>query len=94
LTAIANFVTILSKLTSLANYFFQKICIKSALSLTTYFGAIFTTEDMLSALVFLQTTDIDKVTRRNFLSFQAVAILNSTLLDNLSMYNQPNTQAL
>jgi len=59
----------------------------------TYLGAIFIAEDMLNALVFSQTTDIDEVIKRNFLDFQALAVLNSTLPDNLLMYGQPNTEA-
>ena len=37
---------------------------------------------------------MDKVATRNFLGFQALTILNSTLLDNLLMYAWPNTEAL
>jgi len=40
------------------------------------------------------TTDINKIDRRNFLSFQTLAIFNSILLDNLSIYNQFNVKAL
>ena len=49
---------------------------------------------MLNALILLQTTDINKVSRRNFLNSQVLATLNSTLLDNLLMHSQPNTEAL
>ena len=90
----ANSIAILSKLTSLADYLFQRIYVKSALALITYSGAIFTTEDMLSTLAFPQTIDMDKVTRRNFLSSQALAVLNYTLPDNLSIYDQPSAEAL
>jgi len=90
----ANFIATLSKLTGLADYFFWRIYVKLALALITYSEAIFTTEDMLSALAFSQTTNMDKITRKNFLSSQALDVLNSTLLDNLSMHNQPNAEAL
>jgi len=43
---------------------------------------------MLNASELSQTTDVDKITRRNVLGFQALAILNSTLLDNLLIYGQ------
>ena len=46
----ANFIAILPKLTSFTNYLFWKIHVKSALTLITYFSAIFTTGDMLNAL--------------------------------------------
>jgi len=49
---------------------------------------------MLSTLTFPQTTDVNDITRRNFLSSQALAVLNFTLLDNLSMYDKPNVEAL
>ena len=48
---------------------------------------------MLNALVFSQTTDVDEVIKRNSLGFQTLAVLNSTLPDNLLMYGQPNTEA-
>jgi len=41
---------------------------------------------MLNALVLSQTTDIDKIAKRNFLGSQVLAVLNSTLLDNLLMH--------
>ena len=41
---------------------------------------------MLNALALSQTTDINKIAKRNFLGFQALAVLNSTLLDNLLIY--------
>ena len=40
------------------------------------------------------TTDIDKIDRRNFLSFQTLAIFNSILSNNLSIHNQFNINAL
>ena len=48
----------------------------------------------MSASALSQATDMNKVTRRNFLGSQAPVILNSTLLDNLLMYKQPNIEAL
>ena len=48
---------------------------------------------MLNTLALFQTTNVDEMTR-NFLSSQVLAILNSTLPDNLLIYNQPNTKAL
>ena len=56
--AMANFVTTLSKLTSLADYPFWEICVKSTLALITYSGAVFTVDDMLNALTLSQTTDV------------------------------------
>jgi len=93
LIAIANFVTTLPKLTGLANYPFE-ICVKSTFALITYSKAVLTAEDILNALALPQTTDVDKVARRNFLSFQALTILNSILPDNLLMHGQLNTEAL
>ena len=83
----ANFVATLSKLTGFVDYLFWKICIKSTLTLITYSGALFTAEDMLNALVLSQTTDVDEVTRRNFMGFQVLAVLNSTLLNNFSIHD-------
>jgi len=83
----ANFVATLSKLTGLANYLFWKIYVKSIFALIIYFGAIFTAKDMLNTLVLSQTTDVNKVTKRNFLSFQALAIFNSILPDKLLIYD-------
>ena len=40
------------------------------------------------------TTDIDKIDRRNFLSFQILAIFNFILSNNLSIHNQFNIKAL
>jgi len=92
LIVIANFITTFSKLTSLAKYSFWEICVKSALILITYPKAVFIVEDMLNALILSQTTDINEITRRNFLSSQILAVLNFTLL--LLIYGQPNTKAL
>ena len=39
--------------------------IKSTLTLITYHSIIFTIEDMLNVLVLSQTTNINKITRRN-----------------------------
>ena len=49
---------------------------------------------MLNTLVFSQTTNIDKIARRNFLGSQVLAILNLTLLDNLLIYSQLNAKTL
>jgi len=68
--------------------------VKLAFALITYSEAVFTAKDILSALAFSQTTNMNEITRRNFLSFQALAVLNSTLPDNLSMHNQSNAKAL
>ena len=65
----ANFVATLFKLTSPVNYSFWEIHIKSTLVLIIYPKALFTTEDMLNTLALHQTTDINKITRRNFLGF-------------------------
>ena len=48
---------------------------------------------MLNALALSQTTDVDEITKRNSLGFQTLAVLNSTLPDNLLMYGQPNAEA-
>ena len=90
----ANFVATLPKLTSPADYSFWGIHIKSTLALITYFRTVFITDDMLNALALPQTTDVDKIARRNFLSSQALTVLDSTLPDNLLMYGQPNAEAL
>ena len=76
----ANFVATLPKLTSLANYPFWKIHVKLILTLITYPRAVLTAEGMLNALALPQTTNIDEVTRRNFLGSQALAFLNYNLL--------------
>ena len=49
---------------------------------------------MLIASTLSQTTNMDKIARRNFLDSQALTVLDFTLLNNLLMYNQPNTKAL
>ena len=41
---------------------------------------------MLNALALPQATNVDKIIRRNFLGFQALAVLNFILLDNLLIY--------
>ena len=73
----ANFITTLFKLTDSANYFFWKIHIKSTFALIIY------SEDILNTSALPQTTDINKIARRNFLGSQALAVLNSTLPDNI-----------
>ena len=89
-----NFITTLPKHTSPTNYFFWKICVKSTLTLITYPKVVFTTHNMLNTLELSQTTNMNEIARRSFLDSQALAILNSTLPNNLLMYNQPNTEAL
>jgi len=42
---------------------------------------------MLNALALSQTTNVDEITRRNFLDFQVLAILNYILPDNLLMHS-------
>ena len=64
-----NFVTTLSKLTGLADYYFQKICIKLALVLIIDPGTVFTAEDMLNTLALSQATNVNEITRKNTLSF-------------------------
>jgi len=63
----ANFITILPKLTSLDNYSFWEIHVKSILALITYSRAIFTANDMLNASTLSQTTDVNETIRRNSL---------------------------
>jgi len=63
----ANFIATLLKLTGSTNYLFWKNYVKSTLALIIYSRAIFTAEDILNVLAIFQTTDIDEVTRRNFL---------------------------
>ena len=92
--AMANFVITLPKLTSLANYPFLEICVKSILALITYPRVVFATDYMLNTLALPQTTDVDEIARRNFLGPQALAVPNSTLPDNLLMYGQFNTEIL
>jgi len=65
----ANFFATLFKLTGPVNYSFWEIHIKSTLVLIIYPRAVFTTEDMLNTLVLHQTTNMNKVTGRNFLGF-------------------------
>jgi len=60
LITIANFVTILSKLTGSANYLFWKIHVKLALALTTHSSTVFTAEDIMNTLALFQATDIDE----------------------------------
>ena len=83
----ANFVATLPKLTSLTDYPFWKICIKSTLALITYPKAVFTANNMLNTLVLPQTTNIDKIAKRNFLGSQVLAILNPPLPDNLLIHS-------
>ena len=78
----ANFVTTSSP----ADYIFFEIYIKSTLALITYPGAVFTVEDILNVLALSQTTNVNEITRRNFLGFQALAVLNYTLSNNLLIY--------
>jgi len=80
-----NFIATLPKLTSSANYSFWEICVKSTLVLIIYSRAVFT-DGVLNASALLQTTDVDEIVRRNFLGFQALAVLNSILPDNLLMH--------
>jgi len=47
---------------------------KSTLALTTYPGIIFTPEFLLNALALSQATNVNKVTRRKFLGFQALVL--------------------
>ena len=63
----ANFITTLPKLTSLANYPFWEIHVKSILALIIYSRAIFTANDMLNASALSQTTDVNETIRRNSL---------------------------
>jgi len=84
---VANFVNTLSKLTSSVDYPFWEICVKSTLAFITHSEAVFTANNMLNALALPQTTDMDKIARRNFLGSQALAVLNFTLPDNLLIHN-------
>ena len=99
----ANFVATLLKLTSLAtlfkltsltDYSFQEIHIKLTFVLITYTRAVFTADDILNTLVLSQTTDVNEIARRNFLGFQALAVLNFILSNNLLIQSQPNAKAL
>jgi len=94
LIVITNFIATLPKLTSLADYSFWEVHVKSTLALITYSGAVFTTDDMLNALALSQTTNVDEIAKRNFLGSQILTILNSILPDNLLIYGQPNAEAL
>ena len=48
---------------------------------------------MLNTLILFQITNTNKIVKRSFLGFQALTVLNSTLPDNLLMYDQPNVKA-
>ena len=63
----ANFITTLPKLTGSTNYPSWKIYVKSTLALIIYHEAAFTADDMLNALVLPQTTNVNKIAKRNFL---------------------------
>ena len=65
-----------------------KIYVKSTLALIIY------SENILNTLALSQITNINKIAKRNFLGFQALAVLNSVLPDNLLIYNQSNVKAL
>ena len=65
----ANFVTTLSKLTSLVDYLFWEIYVKLTHALIAYPRTIFTVQDMLNTLALPQTTNVNKITRRKFLDF-------------------------
>jgi len=80
------------KISSPTDYPFWKIYVKSILTLITYSGAVFTANDMLNALALSQTTDINEIARRNFLGFQALTVLNSTLPDNLLIHGHFNAE--
>ena len=90
---IATFVVTLPKLISLTNYSFKKIYVKSTLTLIIYSDAIFTAKDILSTSTLPQTTNIDKVAKRNFLGSQTLTVLNSISSDNLLIHGQPNAEA-
>ena len=68
-TAVANFITTLPKLTGPTNYIFWEIHIKLTLTLITYPKVVFTADDMLNASALPQTTDVNKIAKRNFLGF-------------------------
>jgi len=88
----ANFITTLSKLISLADYPFWEICVKSILD--TYYGTVFTTDNILNASALPQITNKNEIAKRNFLDSQTLTILNFILPDNLLMHGQPNVKAL
>jgi len=48
---------------------------------------------MLNASAHSQTTNINKIARKNFLGFQTLTVLNFTLLDNLLMHGLSNAEA-
>ena len=89
-----NFVITFLKLTNFVDYSFWEIYIKSTLALITYFGAIFTADDILNVPALPQTTNVNEIIRRNFLGFQVLVFLNSILLDNLLIYGQPNIKVI
>ena len=64
----ANFIAALPKLTGPTNYPFWEICVKLTLALIIYPEAVFTADDMLNASALPQTTDVNEIARRNFLS--------------------------
>ena len=49
---------------------------------------------MLNALALPQTTNIDKATRKNFVGSQALSVHNSTLLENLTIHGQSDTETI
>ena len=49
---------------------------------------------MLNALALSQTTDIDKTTKRNFVNFQALSVLNFTLPKNLTIHGQSDVKTI
>ena len=60
---------------------------------TIYSNTVFTIKDMLlNILVLSQATNMDEIVRRNISSSQVLAILNFTLLNNLLIHSQPNTE--
>ena len=83
----ANFITTFSKLTGPTDYPFWEIYIKSTLAFIIYPRAVFTADNMLNALALSQTTNVNEIAKRNFLSSQVLAVLNFILLDNLLMHN-------
>ena len=83
----ANFITTFSKLTGPTDYPFWEIYIKSTLAFIIYPGAVFTADNMLNALALSQTTNVNKIAKRNFLSSQVLAVLNFILPDNLLMHS-------
>jgi len=82
----ANFITTFSKLTGPTDYPFWEIYIKSTLAFIIYPGAVFTADNMLNALALSQTTNMNEIAKRNFLSSQVLAVLNFILPDNLLMH--------